>query len=179
MQPDTETRLKAILRSLQEVIIPAIAPDKKLAVDQANIVTANIGMLIEQHDKQIHYLLAELRDYRAFLQDLMEMSDHSASQPAQHACATLEELAPVIDADLPLPSALAKVLTEVKAVVDNLVQHFLDHDDPQRVAAVEALTLKYARSQLLRERAWVAKAGFELEPDKIPSLDKLLTSRAR
>lgn len=176
MQPDTETRLKAMLRSLREVIIPAIASDEKLAVDQANIVAANIAMLIEQHDMQLHYLIAELRDYRAFLQDLLEISATPASQAVQKSRTLLDDLAPALDTKLPLPDELAQALTRVKTAVDEQVQTLLDSSDPQAVAAVTYLTFKYARPQLLRERAWVAKAGFELEPEKIPSLEELLSS---
>jgi len=178
MQPDTETRLKAMLRSLQDVIIPAIAADKRLAVDQANIVVANIAMLIEQHDMQLHYLIAELRDYRAFLQALLDYSEVSACQDVQKTQALLADLAPALDTELPLPDQLAQALTTVKTTVDEQVRQLLDSSDPKTVAAVTRLTFRYARPQLLRERAWVAKAGFELEPEKIPSLEDLLSSES-
>jgi len=177
MLPDMDTKLKAILKSLEDVILPAIDPDKKLAMDQANIVVANIRMMLDQHDRQIHYLLAELRDYSQFLQELLAISQEGGDRSASEARELLDDIAPFLTVNLPLPEVLVDTLRRLKSVVDNQVQVFLENADQQVSADAGKLVIKYAKLQLLRERAWVAKAGFELEPEKIPSLDALLVNR--
>lgn len=170
MLPDIDTRLNAMLRSLKEVVLPAIDPEKRLALDQANIIIANLNMLIGQHDRQVHYLLAELRDYSALLGDLMAMS----GRPNDDSKSLLAEIEPLLGLDLPLPNQLVGKVRQLKSMADAQLQQVLDNGEPEAVRAAEQRVLECARSQLLRERAWVVKAGFELEPEKIPPLDELL-----
>lgn len=103
MVPDIETRLKAILKSMQQVIIPAIGSKEKLAIDQANIIVGNLDMLLDQHDKEFHYDLAELHDYCSLAKELIEISkSEGLDNSSMHAASQLlEDARPVSDITLP------------------------------------------------------------------------------
>lgn len=178
MVPDIETRLKAILRSLQEVIIPAIDPGKQLANDQANIVVGNLLMLLDQHDKQVHYELAEIRDYSALLKELIkELQGQLLDKEVLDAGkALLEATAPVVKINLPTYEKLSLQNRTLKECVDTLLRTVLTDGQQDEIAATRKVVMQYAERQLLRERAWLMKAGFELDPNQIPTLDALLTN---
>lgn len=170
MLPDIDTRLHAMLRSLKEVVLPAIDPQQRLALDQVNIIIGNLNMLIGQHDRQVHYLLAEMRDYSAMLRELAGLAATADAESESF----LAEIEPLLAVDLPLPAQLVDSLRQLKGRVDARLQLLLDSAEPGTVSAAQQLVIKYARPQLLRERAWVVRAGFELEPDNIPTLDTLI-----
>src|ERR1700689_2289887 len=61
--PAFTLRLQAMIRSLREVILPALPSGQMLATDQANILVGYLRIMALQHDKVFDYLLAELSEY--------------------------------------------------------------------------------------------------------------------
>ena len=119
MVPDIETRLKAMIRSMQEVVIPSIDSNKNLALDQANIILANLHLLMDQYNLQLHFEQAELRDYGHFLKELISINkDNNADNTTANNM--LNEINAVIEMDIPLPEELNGLLVAIKDAVDNI-----------------------------------------------------------
>lgn len=171
MVPDISTRLAVMKRSLREVIIPAIDPERKLALEQANMLIGYLEMLGDQHDRQLHLDLAELRDYCGYTRELLELAGTTAD--SREARELLLQAEPLEGLRLPTAQALRTLLRGLKSSADALLRGLLDQHGERRAAA-QSLALRQAERQLLRERAWIVKGGFELEPDKLPSIDSLL-----
>ena len=51
MVPDFALRIQSMIRSLREVVLPALPNDQLLAIDQANILVGYLRIMAEQHDK--------------------------------------------------------------------------------------------------------------------------------
>ncbi len=179
MVPDTETRLKAMLRSVEEVIAPALPATERLALDQATILVENIKMLIAHHDKQFHYDMAELRDYSRLAGELLALLHREGMQCREAAGiqAALERGKPALDMQLPSPAALASQVLDLKSAVESLLEEIHEQAQPATKNAVGTIVLEHSERQLLRERAWFLKAGFDLDPDAVPPLDTLLAAQ--
>jgi hypothetical protein len=177
MVPDVETRLQVMQRSLREVILPALPPEHTLAREQAGMMIGYIDLILDQHDRQLHLDLAELRDYTRLAQELDAMAEARAlaSEARAASRAALSESAPFVDVRLPTAAALHDMLRALKAAADDLARTLLEQADADTKDAVGKLVFAHSARQLMRERAWLRKAGFELEPDKLPSLDGLLS----
>ena len=175
MAPGFALRIQSMMRAMREVVIPAIPPDRRLALDQANIIVGNLRIMAEQHDRLVEYELAERRDYTALLRDLLAAA--SGIVPADLAAqseALLSRAVPLASVGLPTQNDLAALVRDVKAAADATLQSALDHGAPDVRATISTLVLAQAERQVLRERRWTMAAGFELDPASLPSLDALL-----
>src|SRR6202030_1228628 len=79
MVPDFALRIHAMIRSLREVVVPALPNDEMLAIDQANILVGYLGIMAEQHDRVFEYLLVELSEYAELLSALVEEANGAQS----------------------------------------------------------------------------------------------------
>ena len=90
MVPDFALRINAMIRSLREVVLPALPNDEMLAIDQANILVGYLGIMAEQHDRVFEYLRVELAEYAELLSAMVE--DAEGAQPIEDAVAKAREI---------------------------------------------------------------------------------------
>lgn len=173
MVPTHALRFQSMLRAMTEVVIPALDPSQRLALDQANIVAGNLRILIEQAGHCGDYDRTELREYRQLALALLELWRDETATPAATAHAG--------SLGLPAPEgeqALGELLLQTKQTVDELLKLALASQQPQIRQRAAALALQQAALQLTRERVWFAASGFELDRTTLPSIDDVLTNRA-
>lgn len=176
MTPSHELRIKSMLRAMTEVLIPALDPKQQLAMDQAQLIVGNLRLLLAQHDKSYQYAMVELREYADLVRDLLAATDGGARCVAAKAAATevLAEISPTAALAIPTENALVDQVSAIKQAADDLLEaSFADGAEGFRKAAAR-LTLAQSEAQVLRERAWVIPAGFEMDPEAFPPLDDLL-----
>lgn len=166
MVPDHALRLRSMLRAMLEVIIPAIEPAQKLALDQATIVAGNIRLLLEQSGHTADYQHMELREYRGLGLELLGLLANTPERTAHRQLFSGSE--PTEE------TALANVLLLTKQAVDELLKAALDHQDASQRASAAKYVLLQAESQLRRERSWFAAAGFELDRKALPSIEDVM-----
>jgi len=171
MVPGFALRIQSMIRAMREVVIPAIPPDQRLALDQANILVGNLRIMAEQHDRIFQYELTELREYARLLADLIEAA---GSRDTAEARAVLARAEPVAAAAIPTQPELAALVRQLKAAADALLQAAHRDGSPDFRKAASELVMRQAEAQILRERRWLRAAGFELDPESLPSLDQLL-----
>ena len=158
MVPTHALRFQSMLRAITEVVIPAIDPAQKLALDQAYIIAGNLRLLLEQAGRTEDYDRAELADFR---------------QLGQQLCGLLGDPDPLFDEALAEGSRdRAAQLRRTKLAVDGLIKAALA--DPALCKTAGSLVLEQSSRQLRRDRVWFAGAGFELDRQALPSLDDVL-----
>ena len=167
MVPTHALRLQAMLRSLTEVIIPALDPSQRLAIDQANIVAGNLRILLDQTGRTDEYLRVELHEFRDLGSALLELAPDTPD--------AYESRSALTEADAVSEWALAEQLLRLKGTVDRLLKMTLASSDPSVAKAASVLVLDQARKQATRERVWFRGAGFELDPTALPPLDAVLS----
>jgi hypothetical protein len=99
--------------------------------------------------------------YLAMIMDPHERQMHLDLAELRDYCALTRALLPLAG-------------TPGRAPGDDRARELLEHGSAEVRDATHRLVLDHSARQLLRERAWIVNAGFELEPDKLPPIDTLL-----
>lgn len=181
MIPTHALRLQSMLRSMVEVVVPAIGAEQQLARDQAAIIVANIRLLMDQHDKVYHFLLCELREYRDLVRALQAVASaaDSATKPVpEPAGAVAPWVGDLLGMTLPAQRDLADTVTRLKQQADQLLEALLAGGDPGAREQASALVLEQSGKQIERERSWVRSSGFDADVASVPAIDILLGIQA-
>ncbi len=179
MTPDHSLRLNTLLRAMQDVVLPAIDPRNRLALDQANIVVGNLRILLDQCDKAYQYEWAELREYFALVSAMSESARASsgAADSLAAADAALAASSQLVGLAIPTQAELVARVRELKQAADTLLRAAYEHGTPQHRSRVDRLVHEQAQRQLTRERVWFRKAGFELDARALPTMDEVIALR--
>lgn len=181
MIPTHALRLQSMLRSMIEVVVPAIGAEQQLARDQAAIIVANIRVLMDQHDKVYHFLLCELREYRDLVRALQTVasSPDSAVKPLPGAKglvgAWVDDL---LEMAVPAQRDLADTVARLKQQADELLEAVLARGDAALREQASALVLEQSGKQIERERSWLRSSGFDADVASVPAIDILLGIQA-
>ena len=175
MVPDFALRIQSMLRAMREVIMPAIAADQRLALDQAAILVGNLRLMAEQCENLYQYELVELRESAVLVRALLAAVEAQQDGVIAAAAEVLARAAPIAELPIPPQASVALLTKELKIAADGLLQVCLKIGSPRARAAAGALVMAQSQTQIARERRWFKAAGFELEPDKMPPLDEVLT----
>jgi len=169
-----------MIRSLRDVVLPALPKNEMLAIDQGNILAGYLGIMAEQHDNVFEYLLVELSEYADLLGALVDDAHGAPSieDAAAKARAALELAAPILQMSIPRQGELSALIRSLKESVDELLVATRQDGTPACRQASTKRVMQQAERQILRERAWFRASGFELEPSQLPSIkDVLLLNR--
>ncbi|MBK8958963.1 MAG: hypothetical protein IPM80_11135 [Proteobacteria bacterium] len=168
MQLRADLQLATAIRALTEVVLPAVDADNALAVEQTQVVIGMLQLMAARLPLQYRYDCDELARLLTLCRALQPYDDDGGLAGATHAGA--EVLARARATPQEILDAIHGLRTLSGAVVSSA---YRDGDDAAR-AALSALVLTHADEQLLRERAWFAPQGWELEPDGVPPLEDLV-----
>lgn len=141
MQPTVTQQLESLKITMERVIMPALPPDQRFAQEQAGLIWATLGWLVDVHACEFGYELAEAADYRELLGALSELGAVEA--------ALLDEQPAGADGDL------AQVRSQSRRLKQAAVTAALAIGP-----AAQELLLKVADRQSARERAWFRMTGF-------------------
>jgi hypothetical protein len=170
MQIRPELALQAALKSLTEVIAPALDPADKMAQEQIGLVIGLLTLVKTRLPIAFAYNCDEL----VRLVGLAEtIGPAAASQSLAH---TLGEGAATLARAQASPHdvehAIDRLRTEIGRVAGELA---MQRHDAARVA-VRAI-LDASSAQLLRERSWVLMQGWETDPGSLPLLETLIDTQ--
>jgi hypothetical protein len=179
MVPDFALRIQSMIRSLREVILPALPNEQMLAIDQANILVGYLRIMAEQHDRVFEYLLVELAEYAELVSALTKNAQgvESIEGAVVAARSTLAKAAPVLRTSIPRQAELAALVKSLKMSVDEL-QHAVRRNGTAAIRqASTKQVMEHAERQIMRERVWFRASGFELDAGGLPSIDQVLDAR--
>ena len=162
MMPDIDLQLGVAIKALESTIAPALTDDNPLASEQCQLAIATLAFVRARLPMQRRMLRAELGDTVALARRLSK----AAGRPALEAAA--DRAATVLDDPACENEALAEAEARLASACTACIEA-AENDD----ALTRLVVTAYAR-RVERGRAWVLPAGFELDPDSIPSLDTLL-----
>jgi hypothetical protein len=168
---DDQVRLRSLIRAMQDVIIPSIAADAELAIEQAHLVCRHLGLMLTQSDYAYRLQLAELAHFAHMLRDLAAClpDEARASADVAEAAELLRRAEPIARLTVPDSGALSTLTREVREAVDQILQKALSEGGSAAKQASH-IVLEYAQRQILRERVAVKTAGFDLDASSQPDL---------
>lgn len=166
MVPSIETRLRSIAKAIEQVIIPVIPVDQRLAIEQAEIAIAHLKVL----DTQWRYVTATARLELGYLVELAQELSASRAGVEDGSLATLLDAARSVDpGDFDALRSAAQKLGEA-------VERFIESADGlMSDRTLRSAVVKHARFQARLERSWFAAAGIA-DAQGVPKLADLIAS---
>jgi len=169
-------QIPALIKSLTDVVLPAVDPANKLAQEQGQLIVGMLHLMAQRLPLQYRYDCVELDSY---LKLAGQLAPQAATIP--EASAALAALTAAVDDGRRLltgagvePPALEAANQRLRAAVGALVTAAAATSDDAALRAVNTAVMDHAQAQLLRERAWVALQGWEGPASGLPAVETLL-----
>ena len=90
MLPNIDLRIANMVKALEQVILPALPRDQRLARDQAMLVAGHLRMLGDQSKAALRYERISLDDLAGLSRDLIPAAPAPLGQRLEHALAEAE-----------------------------------------------------------------------------------------
>jgi len=166
MLPNIDLRIANMIKALEQVILPALPRDQRLARDQAMLVAGHLHMLAGQWKSTLRFERLSLDDLAGLARDLAAVVDASLVAQLDTAVAAAEAC------DRDSVTALEQAASSLGHVVDAVILGGRSHLPLPR-AATDAI-LDYGLRHARRERTWF-KANC-LDPDyaDLPTLEAMI-----
>jgi hypothetical protein len=171
MQPSFELRIDTMIKAMREVVMPAIDPGSSAALEQAALVTASLDLICEQIDFAHWYEVSDIKLNSQMLVDLAGLLNPDEAKALDNSARSALELARRHDVTL---SQLRNVSCELRNSSCSLIEDITALGDGEMIGQANEIVLTASDIQNNRERAFVAKTGFDSTPDTLKSIDKSL-----
>ncbi len=169
MSPDIDLRLRTMIAAMTDIIIPAIGQTDALATEQAKLLIGALTMLREQVDYSHAYETIETQECIALAKNLaVIVGNDERTLEAALASAQTALSAPVI-----ATSELRHASRALRDTIRLLVER-ANKRAPDIQAVVRRAVLDHSEAMTLRERAWVAGTGFDVQPETLRSIPQSL-----
>ena len=169
-------QLKSMIKSMSDVVLPAIDPGNRMAQEQAQLILGMMHLMALRLPLQFHYDLDELKRYLGLAQELLRQRAGGAQSDAcqralgQSSAPAADVLARAQAAPRDLESAVMDLRADISALVEALWQD----DAPEARAPAARAVLAAATAQIERERAWFAPQGWDADTSTWRSIESLI-----
>lgn len=175
MVPTIATRLRTLMKSLQEVLLPALDPANAIAQEQGQLVLGSLNLILAQLDFAHAFEVVEAREMSAHALELATLLEADA---AAHGLVTgvrhqVSAQQSAIDNPLTPLHALQVRNRALREVLSALITAAQACADANLTRTLERRVLEFGARQLTRERSWVAATNFE-PPGTTPPIPVLL-----
>lgn len=171
-----ELQLKAAIKALTDVVLPAVDPNNKLAQEQGHLAVGMLSIALERLPLLYRYDRDELKRQLALAARLQALTAGTPGAEAERAALAdgAAQGSELLDRAGAEPGALEASNGDLRARIGALVTALYAGNDPATLKDVSAVLLASGREQLLRERAWLIGQGWEPDPAAVPSIESLL-----
>lgn len=167
MQLREDIQLKTAIRALSEVILPAVDSSNALAVEQTQVVIGLLELMAARLPRQFQYDCDELARLLVLSRSLPAADDGALATAVAHGGEVLARAQCG-------PQELVEAIRALRAASGAVIGALYRDGDAGTRALVSAQVLAHAEQQLLRERAWLAPQGWEMQPHSVPAIEDLL-----
>ncbi|WP_293395884.1 hypothetical protein [Nevskia sp.] len=169
-------QIPALIKSLTDVVLPAVDPANKLAQEQGQLVVAMLHLMAQRLPLQYHYDCHELKQFLGLADSL---AAHGAALPELGE--SLAALATDVEAGRAVLSRAGVAPAELEATnlalrtsVGAAISASAMAADGPDTKAINAAVMAHAQEMLLRERAWLAMQGWEGPNAGLPAVETLI-----
>lgn len=176
MQSRSDIQIKSILKAMNDVVLPAVDPNNKLAQEQARLCMGLLGLMAKQLPLQYRFDCDELARLSAYAAELQKLA--KGGQETTAALSTLQQQAGKAEALLERsrvsPQEVLDAVRGLREATGSLITSVYRDGDSGAQDRVQRATLAMSKEQLLRDRSWVLAQGWEADPKAIPPIEELL-----
>ena len=169
MSDNTATGLRAALKSLKEVVAPAVDPANPLAVEQLRMVCSFLGMVCEQLPLRGERIRFDLRSAIGLAEALTPAAAVCGEDVASALAAALAPAVLLASAPGASEDQIQQATAQLRAASSALIRASAACDERSR-ARVERAVLANAKPWLDVQRAWFAPVGFDSEASRLLTL---------
>ncbi len=169
MSDHTTTGLRAALKSLKEVVAPAVDPANPLAVEQLRMVCSFLGMVCEQLPLRGERIRFDLRSAIGLAEALTPAAMACGDDVATALAAALTPAVALAAAPGAAEGDIQQATARLGAASSALIRASAGCDEHDR-ALVERAVLANAKPWLDVQRAWFAPVGFDSEASRLLTL---------
>ena len=177
MQTRPDLQIKSILKAMNDVVLPAVDPDNKLAQEQVRLCMGLLGLMAKQLPLQFRFDCDELTRLTAFSSELQRIAAGAGAQ-TREVLADLEkataESSTLLERTKVAPGQIEQAVRVMREATGARISSVFRDGDEATQDRVQKVTLAMSREQLLRERAWVITQGWEPDPKAVPPIEELL-----
>lgn len=172
MQLRAPIQLRSMIKSLKDTVLPAVNPDNKPALEQAQLILAMLQLLETRAPMQHRFDCDELARLLAYTRQLQGLVDTTAGGALEDEIADAQK---VLNAAQSCdPAQVPAAVHRLRAVGANALERGYEAGGADERARLRDWVFEWSGAQLLRDRAWVLDQGWEPDPEKIPPIDTLL-----
>jgi hypothetical protein len=174
-------QIPAMVKALSEVVLPALDPGDKVALEQGHLVVAMLQLMAQQLPLQYRFDCDELARLVTFsnciesaLVDGATGADVAARLAASTRAATamLERLGPE-------PGDILQAINDLREAATTAMQIVFDSgNEGDRTQLIRA-TLDMSGEQIVRDRSWLIAQGWETDPQQFPPIESLIAPVGR
>jgi hypothetical protein len=176
MQMRPEVQIASVIKTMTDVIIPAIDPANRLAIEQSQLIIGLLSLLNTQLPLQFRFDRDELGRLLANAETLKATP---ANDPGTRAA--LDKLAvisaaacTVLDRCTLDPVLLTQSVRDMRVAMGSVVVAAAGTADLDTQLRVEKIVLNMSKDQLLRDRSLMKMQGWEADPAALPDIEDLL-----
>jgi len=175
MQLRPDVLLAGTIKSLRDVVAPALDPANTLAHEQLAVSIGLLELLRARLPLEFRFDLDELARLLAFARALSAYEDIAGARSCVEALRVAARAGEDVLARAgAAPAEALAAVTELRARSGAAVTALFEEGNEELRRALTRDTLAYSREQLLRDRAWTAPQGWEAHADALPSIESLL-----
>lgn len=171
-----EIQITSMIKAMTDVVMPAVDPGNKLAVEQSQLIVGMLSVMAKQLPVQFHFDRDELQrliDTAKTLQAVPTTDATVKSVLAQLAACSAAAV-DVLEQCRHSPSTLEVSIRDMREAVGDVVQSLAATTDLAAQLQTEKIILQMSKEQLLRDRSLMLSQGWEPDPKAVPSIDMLL-----
>lgn len=176
MTPDIGLRLTSIIKSLEQVIAPAIDHDNPLALEQAALAVAHLKVIQAQWQFVADYLVVCLSEMIEVGEALIGIAEGGPETLA--ARADLERQLVGMNSGPPLHT-LAKRRNILATAIDALIRAAEQDCSVGCKRTLQRIVLRHGARQTHRDRTWFAATGLDPDRADLVAIPEMLISAPR
>lgn len=169
MQIRAPIALKAALKALTDVVLPALPADNQMAQEQGHLIVALLSLIADRIGTEFAYDKDELAR-------LIGLGDQlNGDTPFAEA---LDQARAILAKAGASPADLQATIAMLRGAIGQQATALSARSDAEAQAASKAI-LQSGREQTLRERSWLLSQGWEVDPASVPPIAALLDNESK
>jgi hypothetical protein len=176
MQMRPNIQITSVIKAMTDVVLPAIDPANKLAIEQSQLILGILNLLASQLPVQFRFDRDELSRLCQYAHKLgaISVSDTHAGGALAALGASSAAAASVLEQCQLDPAELTSSVRHMREAMGELVCALATTSDLDNQLRVERIFIEMSKEQLLRDRSLMKMQGWEVDPEALSDIELLL-----
>ena len=170
MTPSFSYRIDSMIQAMADIVLPAIDGEKSLAIEQAQLVIAHLGLMKTQLPLATKFDELELQACQVLANTLLEITANQSTLADARQQLKLAAQTPAVGIEL------QEEIRAVNGALENLIRVVRSSSNRELIEATSKAVLAHTQQQSLRNRVWFASNGFDADAANLPTTDSLFKS---